>query len=287
VTQPFAGGRDSEFHPGGDMTLSPEAQSKAITQGKQLALLTPTDRKAMLSTLTLEEKRAALAQMPQAERQALLASMTPAERDAIVGQGSAKPAPAKDACYTVTFHHKHPGARDGDEVCSHHKNLIRIKAAEGLKLNPKTVCIRVNGTPVKFTPVKGKSNEFVIGAVMGVQTAITARYCTGPFKCSEDCRVPRDDFAEAIGGTDMDSEEKHHLEVAVWDKEDAADKAANQKLQGEMHKELKDLDEVSKAAAEGYSLFQDWIAEGETPACLTRQASGDENRKVAATRGDE
>jgi hypothetical protein len=183
-----------------------------------------------------------------------------------------KPEPAKDSCYTVTYHHKHPGMRPGDETCTHHKNLISIHPAEGLKLNPKTVCIRVNGTPVKFTQVKGKTNEFLIGVVSGVETAVTARYCTGKFHCNEDCTVPKDEFVEAIGGSDLDSDDSKKLEVAVWDKEDPNDKEANAKLAGDMNKGLKDLDEVAKAATEGYTVFHDWTPDTAIIACQAHQS---------------
>jgi hypothetical protein len=186
----------------------------------------------------------------------------------------AKPEPAVDSCYTVTFHHKHPGMRTGDETCSHHKNLLRVHPAEGLKLNPKTVCIRVNGTPVKFSQAKGKPNDFIIGIVVGIETAVTARYCTGRFHCNEDCKVPKDEFVEAIGGSDMDTDESQKLAIAVWDKEDPNDKEQNAKLAGDMHKGLKDLDEVAKAAAEGYTLFQDWIPDNQSIACQAHQALG-------------
>jgi hypothetical protein len=198
-----------------------------------------------------------------------------------------KPEPPKDACFTVSYRHKHKNGASGG-ACSHHKNLIRVKAPEGLKFNPKTVCIRVNGTPVKFTPAKGKSTEFVIGTVVGTNTQVTARYCTGKLSCNENCKVPKDDFVAAIGGNEMDTTDKEQLAIAVWDKEDPNEKGVEDaKLQKDMHKELKDLDEVAKAAAEGYTLFSDWVPETEAPACLSGKAEGpsESDRKMAATGG--
>ena len=84
--------------------------------------------------------------------------------------------------------------------------------------------------------MKGKANEFVIGTVVGTETVVSARYCTGKARCAEDCRVPKDEFVEAIGGNEMDSTDEERLAVAVWDKEDpndpngAKDAAANAKL---------------------------------------------------------
>jgi hypothetical protein len=191
-----------------------------------------------------------------------------------IAQAPPKPEPPQDGCFTVTYHHKHPGARSGDETCAHHKNLIKVHPNEGLKLNPKTVCIRVNGTPVKMSSVKNKPDDFVIGIVVGMDTAVTVRYCTGKFRCNEDCKVPKDEFIESIAGAAMDTDESKKLEVAVWDKDDGGDKVANAKLADEMHKGLKDLDEVAKAAAEGYTLFENWVPEPQSLACQNHQATG-------------
>src|SRR5207245_943996 len=115
---------------------------------------------------------------------------------------------------TMSFHHKTLASHPNEESCSHHKNLIRIK-------NPgftsKSLCIRVNNTPVHFSAVKGKKNEFIIGPIAGPNAKITARYCVGKMKCSEDCTIPKDEFMDAIGGGSAQEGEKQNVALGQWE----------------------------------------------------------------------
>lgn len=168
-----------------------------------------------------------------------------------------------DGCVTVAFQRKRNAGCTSDEGCTQMRNLIRIKHE-----NPKSVCIRVNGTPVKFETVKGKSNEFMIGNVAGLKAEITARYCVGKANCGENCVVPKDDFMDSIGGGENFAPAP--AQIAGWDSEKAdkdADVGAH--LDAEMKKELDRLDAPEQTA----QVFQDWIRGSENPACGMKQAS--------------
>jgi hypothetical protein len=64
-------------------------------------------------------------------------------------------------------------------------------------LNKKSVCVRVDGAPVKHKVSKG--GDILIGAI-GESKDLTVRYCVDGWNCSESCKVADDDFMAAIGG---------------------------------------------------------------------------------------
>ena len=168
-------------------------------------------------------------------------------------------------CFIVAYHHKPLPGHSDDESCSHHKNLIRLKHAN---VNSASVCMRVNGVPVKFERVAGRSDEVVIGGVAGPHAAITARYCVGHVTCNEDCTIPKDEFMDALGGgTESDVTLAAN---AQWEAEDAKAAAADSKLNQDLKKELSEFDEPAPAGNEEKGArkpFADWISENETPTC--------------------
>lgn len=183
-------------------------------------------------------------------------------------QGSAQaPAqPLEPTCFTETFYHKSMSGHSDEESCSHHKNLL-VLSHKGV--NPAHVCVRVNGTPVKF---QRKGEEVLIGSIAGPKAKITVRYCTGKLTCAEvakeDCTVPKDEFMDALGGGGAD-------ETVQWEAANANPEDA--KLNAEVKKELADIDGVESGEKDGRApahaaVFKEWIREEDAPACK-KQAS--------------
>jgi hypothetical protein len=159
-------------------------------------------------------------------------------------------------CYKISYHHKPLSSHNDGEACLHHKNLIVINQAE---LNPKTVCIRVNGAPVKYEKVKGHPDQFVIAAIAGPKAEITARFCTGKLVCKEECKIRKDEFLSAIGGEDDSN-------AGGWEDN------APVREEVELDKEMKDFDRELAAEGRGKEgIFKDWISAGEPArACESR-----------------
>lgn len=173
--------------------------------------------------------------------------------------------PEGPKCFTLTYRHKETDAHTGDEVCSQHKNIIRLKH-EGVNL--KTLCVRIGKTPVPFQTVKGKPKEILVSAIAGPNSVISARYCTGAATCNEECKIPKDEFMEAIGGTEADTKD---LKIAQWDPNDPEqNNGITAKLDSDLKKELGDLDEGPSKISH---VFRDWVSGPESPACGLKHAS--------------
>jgi len=153
-------------------------------------------------------------------------------------------------CFSIAFRHKKLGGHASDEDCSHHKNLLRMKHKN---INPAALCIRVNGRPVAFQPVKGAPSDFLISSIAGPQAKIIANYCIGKARCNEECKVPRDEFMEAIGGSDEESPKAGKWGAGEADARDIA----SAKMDAEIRKEMADIDAAS-------DVFGDWILDAET-----------------------
>lgn len=204
-------------------------------------------------------------------------ALTPSELAASGGSSApAVPAPPKDTCYTVTYRHKSLSSHSDEETCSHHKNWLKLKHKD---VNAKSVCVRVNGTPVHYLSVKGHADELIFGSIAGPKSKVTVRYCTGKMaKCeqelaAQECAVPKDEFMEAIGGSEGKGGDAR---LGQWDPSNPSEREADvmAKLDGEVKKELETNDELNGRAPEG-KMFKDWLADADsiTGACGTQQAS--------------
>ena len=174
---------------------------------------------------------------------------------------TAKPAEPEQSCYSLTLNHKSmPGHSDMDS-CSMHRNLIRIKHAQ---VNLKTLCVRVDGTPVAFQ-VKEQTKENIaltIGPIAGPTSKITARYCVGKEACPEECKIPKDEFMAAIGGDDegTGAVKAPTGKMAKWDANDQeSDSDVSGELEADIQKELAEKTELA--------LFEGWNPMTETTAC--------------------
>jgi hypothetical protein len=190
---------------------------------------------------------------------------------------------SQDGCFSVTFKHKVLASHSSDDECSHHRNLIKLPRTDVLS---RSVCIRVNGTPVRHKAVSGKPGEFVIGAVAGPNDTITARFCVGKAKCSEACPYPKqeaakkDEFLEAISGESNDDGN-----VAQWEAADVQkNNEVNQALSGDLKKAVEEQDQASQrtsASNTQLSIFKHWIG-GEISAACIAHASKEPSRSVAS-----
>jgi hypothetical protein len=201
--------------------------------------------------------------------------------------GDAKPAltpmTMTDGCFTLTFTHKALATHASDDECSHHRNLIKLPRTD---VHASSVCIRVNGTPVRHEALTGKSGEFVIGAVAGPKDTVTARFCVGKAKCSEGCPYPKqeaakkDEFLEAIsGGSNEDTG------LAQWEATDAQkNNEVNQALDGDLKKAVEEQELASQHTAAGNSkleIFKDWIG-GEMAMACGSHAGSEPSRSTAS-----
>jgi hypothetical protein len=158
-----------------------------------------------------------------------------------------KAEPPKPECFTVGFKHKALAAHRDGEACLNHDNAFKIEHA---RLNTKTVCVRVNGTPVKHTLVKSKPGLVVIGPVAGPESLVTVRWCTDKTTCKENCAVPKDDFMDAIGGMEDAAGAYVQWDAADGKKGPSADEVR-------LEKELKTFGGGKR------ELFEQWVAERE------------------------
>ena len=182
-------------------------------------------------------------------------------------------------CFKYSFTHRRLSAHSDAEACSHHQNLIRLKHTN---INPKSLCVRVNDVPVAFQKVKGKSNEFIVPPVAGPRAKITAQYCLGKEKCSQDCKVKKDDFMAAIGADTLEVGKKGRKPAAVvqWDPNDqTSDHDVSAEVEAEVNRELAGF------GGSTLTLFKDWISsEPEAPTCGTDQANTSKKAQDPASR---
>ncbi|OFZ71412.1 MAG: hypothetical protein A3K03_05625 [Bdellovibrionales bacterium RIFOXYD1_FULL_44_7] len=160
----------------------------------------------------------------------------------------------KPSCLTFIYKHKRDSAHSSDEVCSGHRNLIRIA---NQKINARSICARVDGTPVAFqiaSKVKD-GTHLVIGPVVGPDSKVSVSFCEGNAKCKEKCVVPKDQFLQAIGG-DTGIQQVN----AKWDPNDKENNDdVNQELDDEIKRELADDSDLP--------IFDGWIIEKEAASC--------------------
>ncbi len=160
-------------------------------------------------------------------------------------------------CFTVSYRHKPMAAHSDDESCSRHKNEIHLKHSA---YNTASLCVRVDDKPVPFATLKDHPDTVVIGPQAGPHSLITARYCLGKSFCKDGCKVPKDEFMDAIGGLAEDSPKKANL--GVWDPKSPSEK--NKDIMNQLDPQLKqELAETDAGRSGSVYLFKDWVQENE------------------------
>lgn len=176
--------------------------------------------------------------------------------------------PILEGCFSINYNHKKMNSHADGEACLKHKNLITIQIPNQPeleeKLNLKSVCILVNGSPVQHTSVQGRTNQFLIGPVAGLNSQVTARFCLGKTQCTEKCVVKRDTFMSALG-LDEDSVESK----VGWD---GSKESSKEDI--ELEAEVAALDkEKEQSDAKLNNTFTGWIANNYTASCNATSAS--------------
>lgn len=200
-------------------------------------------------------------------------ALSPKDELASITRGAtAQPvaAPPEPECFTETYKHPKADGHGRASDCLNHQNLIRF-AREAR--DARSVCVRVDGTPVRFKTLSGAKGKgiagVVFGPIAGPETVVSVRYCTRKGTCVEpngaraidDCKIPKDEFLAAIGGDDGEEEAPSgkSARVAQWDPADTDEGDISDEVDRELRKELHGDPDVKP--------FEGWKSGGATPAC--------------------
>lgn len=192
-------------------------------------------------------------------------------------QAEAVPAvPMEPKCFTVQYERKNKNITE--DAASTQKNIIALKHDV---FDAGSLCVRVNGVPVRYKYDKNKPTEVMLSASVSPRAKITARYCLEKGSCSDSkCVIPKDEFMEAIGGIESaDAGE----DAATITGGDTKAKKANRKiasygdwtggaggkdvttsLDADLKRELADMDDPSIK----FTLNRDWDVSNEQSSCL-------------------
>jgi hypothetical protein len=154
------------------------------------------------------------------------------DQTAVNQQITAAPVAPSQGCFKFQYDHRDAGHKDM-ATCSAHRNTFKPLLSdrfsiEDLKVKNNNICVRVDGVPVKFQRVK---DIIQIGALPGPESKVSVAYCIGKAKCSESCVIPRDQFMEALSGSD---DEGRAFAAAKWDDKDNTDKDVTAGLSAEL-----------------------------------------------------
>ncbi|MCM0606397.1 MAG: hypothetical protein KA715_09935 [Xanthomonadaceae bacterium] len=137
---------------------------------------------------------------------------------------------------------------------TYRKNLLILSESQ---LNTKSVCVKVDGTPVKFSLFQKKANQILIAGVSGAKAEIQVRYCRDKNLCKDDCKIPRDEFMDALGASD-DSGDSN----ARWEDGKESDTEKNVAKQMNMFKE-----DLKAIEAKAIASMSKWDAKDSQAAC--------------------
>lgn len=176
-------------------------------------------------------------------------------------------------CFTLSYSHKKLAAHEDGEACSKHKNQLSLhfpEQAENAVVNPKSICVQVNGTTVKHQFEPKHPSQVVISSDAGPHARVTVRYCLGESKCNEKCPVVpvlEDKFMSALSSGGEGSGESENG-VVTSQSGDSSDESPE--LEKEMVTLVQKIDELA-AESFKHEIFKDWLVEKHTNACRSRQ----------------
>ena len=148
-------------------------------------------------------------------------------------------------CFTDFYHHKALEDHPNEESCSQHKNLIRLGHE---RVNLTSICVRVDGIPVNYQVFQKSSFiDLLLDPVAGPHAKISASYCLRGHTCKKQCKVPKDEFLEALTGDEKQMSGK----IAKWDPSDKDEDQSLSDLDAEVEKELLNT--------EGLKTFEGWV----------------------------
>jgi hypothetical protein len=101
-----------------------------------------------------------------------------------------------DECHRAKYRHLPVNQNREIEEFTHDLNAF---AFSGQKLNPKSVCVRVNQKPVHHE-LKNRNTvtEVWIGSVVGPESEIEISYCTGKMTCKESCKIKSENKVDEL-----------------------------------------------------------------------------------------
>ena len=161
-------------------------------------------------------------------------------------------------CYEATYFHKKLASHEDGEGCLSHKNQIKLSLPGQTKAPQlNSICIKVNNTPTAFSRPNKKENTFIIDPIAGPSAKITLRYCIGKTQCKEKCDVKKDNFLDALGADDSESQSN-----VGW-----TGSKSQSKEDRDTEKAMKQLNKDESNS--GITIFSDWIEEKKSPTCGT------------------
>ncbi len=172
----------------------------------------------------------------------------------------------KKACYKVTYRRN----KDKNLSWEDYSKLQNIISIEDPDVLPKSVCVRVNGIPVKYRLTKNhqKKNSYdvIVHGQAGPNAEITTSYCIGEVTCIETCKVPKDEFMAALG---MDGNSFNETQYVAWGnnkqgKKKKGPSRAEKKLDSEYKAFAK---EMNKAIIQHGPTFKGWKKKNKTASC--------------------
>jgi len=146
------------------------------------------------------------------------------------------------------------------EVLKHAQNRVELAHAE---VNAKSVCVRVDGVPVAWKFAADKKTV-LFGGLNKPNSLVSVRYCRGKVECAESCVIPRDEFMEALAGSDAEAEES----TLGW-----TGSKESSREQGQLDRELASFGELTDEDRKSEP-YAKWSAEApvEAEACGAKAA---------------
>ncbi|MGK5089505.1 hypothetical protein WDW86_18290, partial [Bdellovibrionota bacterium FG-2] len=103
-------------------------------------------------------------------------------------------------CFTAIYKHQvvSPSHRSKEECVQHRNGLKFPPQVERASLNPKSVCVKVDGKPVAY---EVSELGVAFGPLAGPRSTVQLTFGTKGAKCKVPCIVPRDSFLESLGAS--------------------------------------------------------------------------------------
>lgn len=164
-------------------------------------------------------------------------------------------------CFLIKYYHRALASHEDGEACLNHDNALAMNERD---VDPRSVCVRVNGVPVKYQLVREESRaEVRIGPIAGPHAEVTLSYCTGKNHCDRGCEVLKDEFIEGLtAANEEEGDDSWGATADPGSQESAA-----------LEKEAKEFRGIASEFSQAgqHELFRDWIVfEERVQACKTK-----------------
>jgi len=144
------------------------------------------------------------------------------------------------------------------EKIQNFRNVIPLPSDQ--KRMDKTVCIRIDGTPIAYQKMRSQTNALMIDGGVSAQSKIEVSYCSGKGQCPLECVIPKDDFLISLGGSTGGNElDQLGADTVGWQKDQ---KLSAEEL--ELQKNAKQIQEIFAVGGEQDSrVFNGWTIKEE------------------------